>query len=92
MTNEQEHQGWTNRETWAASLWINNDQGMQEMGIEYAGQDEYGDALKDWFDELWAEVLDNPAETSRELRSMFGDIGSLWRVNWKEVRDGLLED
>lgn len=91
MTTDERYQGWTNRETWAAALWINNDQGMQEEGIERAGHDEWGESLKDWFDEMWELVADSPQDTTRELRIMFGDIGSLWRVDWKEVRDALLE-
>ena len=32
----EEYNGWTNRETWCAALWINNDQGMQEYAAELA--------------------------------------------------------
>src|SRR4051794_15066651 len=29
-----DYNGWSNRETWCAALWINNDQGMQESVME----------------------------------------------------------
>lgn len=32
----QEYNGWTNRETWATALWINNDQGLQDCAMDYA--------------------------------------------------------
>jgi hypothetical protein len=31
-----EYNGWSNRETWAVALWINNDQYMQEQAEDYA--------------------------------------------------------
>ena len=29
------YSGWTNRETWALMLWINNDEGLQSMAHDY---------------------------------------------------------
>ena len=34
----EEYNGWTNRETWATMLHIDNDQGLYEMAREYARQ------------------------------------------------------
>lgn len=31
---DETYNGWTNRETWAVALWINNDQGAQESVFE----------------------------------------------------------
>lgn|SRR3990167_4812770 len=30
MTEEKTHNGWTNYETWACALWLDNDEGLQE--------------------------------------------------------------
>jgi hypothetical protein len=35
MTNEK-YNGWTNYETWLCNLWIDNDQGTQQMFHEWA--------------------------------------------------------
>lgn len=34
IENEQEYQGWTNRETWAYALWLSNDEGYYSSIIE----------------------------------------------------------
>lgn len=34
--NDTKYNGWTNYETWNVALWIDNDQGAQEMLIERA--------------------------------------------------------
>lgn len=88
---DETYNGWTNRETWAAALWINNDQGMQEFAYEIVRTDPYGDGIKDWIEELQAEATEGGIE-QREVRLMLNDIGSLWRVNWSEIRDSLIED
>lgn len=51
MTTD-EYQGWTNRETWAAALWINNDQGLQEEAMELAARDRGAERLEQWVDDL----------------------------------------
>ena len=85
----EEYNGWTNRETWCAALWINNDQGMQEYAAELARRDDYGDAIRDMVDEIAGDVTAGHA--THDAITMILDIGSLWRVDWREIRNTLLE-
>ena len=84
----EEYNGWTNRETWATALHIDNEQGLQEHAIKLGkikNQTQRGlaDALESWlngyFDRNWVKA-----------RSMREDIGSLYRVNWWELAEGYL--
>lgn len=98
MTPEREdYNGWTNRETWAFNLYFGHDDGLlltandafvqnlqrltedqpnwpQEWRVSAAMQ-YAGDAVEEWYDEL---APDLPRDTLR-------DIGSAWRINWREV-------
>jgi hypothetical protein len=85
--SDETYNGWTNRETWATALHIDNEQRLQakvlELAKENQTQRELADAIESWiddyFDENWVQ-----ARTMRE------DIGSLYRVNWWEIAEGYL--
>ena len=78
-----EHNGWTNRETWAAHLWITNEESLYTSALHA----NTGLLLNEYMEELLS--LRQESET---LQTMFDDIGSLWRVNWKEIHDAIKED
>lgn len=104
--------GWSNRETWATALWIDNDQGLYELASENICQlflenmdtsdRENGymdgliaaeDWLKDWIEDLfsfdyWADM----GGMTREIYVMISDIGSLYRVNFREIAENWLND
>ena len=86
---EEKYQGWNNRETWAVNLWLSNDEGLYRnvCGIvedaEEEGEAEEG--IKGYVEEL--EELVKEGEAGEELKSMFSDIGSLWRVDWGEIAE-----
>jgi len=84
MFTEDTYNGWTNRETWATNLWLTNDEGMYKfvMYSLHSPQE-----LQEWTEELSDEK-----QESETLTNMFNDIGSMWRVNWKEIFDGLHEE
>lgn len=92
------YNGWTNRETWATKLWLDNDEGLQnltqEMTENHDSTSGLADSLKDFVTELldMEEVLSRPVAQRRELISMSSDIGSLYRVNWFEIAEAYQSD
>lgn len=71
------YNGWTNRETWAASLWLNNDEGAYRLAMEAVGR--------------WDSRDETAAELTSILDAYMTDDVDLTRVNWAEVIDGLTE-
>ena len=103
----QEYNGWTNRETWATMLHIDNDQWLQETAMDYAKTaleehepEEEGDiseavscledTIQNWIEEDLL-TLENVAG-NQGLWLMLTDIGSLYRVNWREIARSLIEN
>jgi hypothetical protein len=94
--SEETYNGWTNRETWATNLHLDNDQYLYETAREYAkqeleGHDEgeeinpyyFGERLRSWVEDDLL-TLENIAG-NQGLWLMLTDIGSLYRVNWREI-------
>lgn len=103
----QGYNGWSNRETWATMLHINNDEYLQETAMDYArtaleehAEEEEGDisealycledTIQNWIEE---DLLTRENIAGNEgLWLMLTDIGSLYRVNWREIAQSLLDD
>ena len=96
----ESYNGWSNRETWLVALWINNDQGWQEMVHE---------TIRDaWMaghisaDQSWkaGEMIRENVEMIREESetatgaSLFSDLlgTALARVDWDELGASFLRD
>jgi len=90
---ETEYNGWTNRETWAVALHINNDQGLLNPINEVAKLHKNLNDLADEVEAFINEVLtfDN-ISTNRNAFLMMQDIGSLYRVNWREIAESFISD
>lgn len=98
----EEYQGWKNRETWAMTLWLDNEQALynESRRIAHVAIKEKGnmmfhvaDQLKEWVEDMAAEACDcQGGKQSEELCKMFQDIGSLWRVDWDEVAESRFDD
>ena len=96
----QEYNGWSNRETWATMLHIDNDQWLHETAMNYTRQEleQYGEqaryelaqTLQNWLEE---DLLTRENIAGNEgLWLMLTDIGSLYRVNWQEIAQSLIEN
>jgi hypothetical protein len=106
-TKIETYNGWTNRETWATALHLNNDQWLQEQALDYAktSWEEHAEDEESQFAcavECLAESLENWLSEdllTREniagnegLFMMLSDIGSLYRVNWFELAEAFIDD
>jgi hypothetical protein len=92
MPTKQEYSGWFNFETWNVALWINNDQGSQEMSKELAENTKNEDK------EQWAVDLGDAIEQwiedgKPEIDGTYLDIlnAGLREVNWREIAESIIE-
>lgn len=79
---DESYQGYSNRETWAVCLWLDNDEGMyQETRNKSAKRlkEEIEYILEEFKEQEWC-------------KSMREDIGSLWRVDWHEVEENCKDE
>jgi len=91
----EEYNGWSNRETWATALWLDNDQNSQEavQSLAEAAHAEHGEdkALeRHYLGEAIRELVEDMTSLenlTRETYLMLTDIGSLYRVDWREVAE-----
>jgi len=99
--NSEAYQGWKNRETWATSLWLSNDEELYRTVEEMATQAKLGNQETPGLEirELAEEIesfLENDLKglvgPDSELVLMFEDIGSLWRVDWYEIAENWLAE
>ena len=105
---DETYNGWTNRETWAAALHIDNDEvfhnwrnmlcrdalvlAAKPSDYPMSARVELGQSLRSWCEDMLNTVFHTPDETTKEMRMMACDVGSLWRVNWDEIAKNWLED
>ncbi len=83
MNNDGTYNGWSNRETWLASLWLNNDEDSQEL-LRTASR--YGDELFDHADWLEKRLREQLEDTLDEASFWCDLINTAFnRINWFEV-------
>jgi hypothetical protein len=113
MTREtiETYNGWTNRETWAVSLHLNNDEGLyydtarilEEAFLEdldrdtregwISGVSSAVESLSEWVEEILSfDYWEENGGMPRGIQLMKEDVGSLWRVNWREIVEAELEE
>lgn len=81
-----DYNGYTNKPTWCVSLWINNDQGLQETVLEAAKND--ADLFAGWLEDFIEE--NNPLI---ETASLYSDLlgWALCYVDWDELAEHFIE-
>lgn len=97
------HEGWSNYETWALSLWINNEEGSQRYWYEKAR--ECAERAKDTKTRFHAHTEEEAArfdladalkdeleEAAPDLEGLWSDLlnAALSEIDWGEVADHLL--
>lgn len=93
----EEYNGWTNRETWATALHINNDEGLygtvQDWAVsnieEQESESEAVTVLAESIEDFVTELVESDWDGVKYMRY---DIGSLWRVNWREVAQSFISE
>lgn len=102
MTNKK-YNGWTNYETWAVALWINNEEGSQRYWRmeanetivtavrSYSSETQNEAAQRELADALKQHHEENIPEFPC---SVYSDLlgAALSEVNWYEIAGSLLED
>lgn len=95
-------EGFSNKETWAVALHLDNNKWMQEKYL-FIRDEVKGSASRfalslEKLVELWRDDLFQDTtgfysyQKMRDIRNMMQDVGSLWRVSWKELAEHLLKD
>lgn len=97
------YNGWTNYETWAVNLWLENEEGSyrywraeaqrhkEEHGARRTGKPRWGNAKVDLADHLKDELSEQAPDLGATLWS---DLlsAALSEVNWYEIAEHLLEE
>jgi hypothetical protein len=80
----QTYNGWSNRETWLASLWLNND-GDAYYAVLQEALREAGDAFDqaDWLERYMREQMEDEIEDACLMNDLLST--AFTRINWVEV-------
>jgi hypothetical protein len=107
MSEDRTYNGWTNYETWAVALWLDNEQGSYLYWREQAEEHwknapECGQVAKGIWSREEAAKFNLADQLRDEIREnspiqepcMYSDLlsGALDEVNWKEIAGNWLED
>jgi len=90
---KKEYNGWTNYETWAVKLWLDNEQSSSEFWNERAKEQFERDAKNAKYD--LANILkEHHEEALPELTGFAADLlnAAMSEVNWDEIAGSIIDD
>lgn len=85
----KEYNGWTNYETWAARLWLDNDEGSYRYWGSEARQAKDIASLARQLEQEHEDAIPENMTTG-----LFADLltSALQEVNWEEIAESLIDD
>ena len=90
------YNGWTNYETWAVNLWLDNDEGSQSYWAEQATEAlEHADNdVDDAVTALAESIQEQHEESLPELHGFASDLlnAAMSEVNWREIAQDLVNE
>jgi hypothetical protein len=94
---DETYNGWSNRETWAAHLHLSNDEWLYNLAaetVELSGEGAHvaANRLEEVVMDLVNVNRDGTTGTDARLTMMDREVGSWWRVDWREVADAFKPD
>jgi len=99
MAQDHKYNGWTNYETWAVKLWMDNEEPSYRYWRERAEQ-EYEAADEEFTKRgnatfaLADSIKEQHEEALPELEGFASDLlrGAFSEVNWHEIAESLIDD
>lgn len=91
MATNEKYNGYTNYQTWDAALWIDNDQGEQEMWAERAQEAKSAGDLADEMEGYYQDVFD---EMGMPPSGMFSDLIShaFQQIDWYDIAENFFQE
>ena len=96
--SDDTYNGWVNRETWALFLWITNDEGLYNayrglvnLWARRHDVPAIADALRTITELYFGPAFDGTWALPPERQAMASDIGSLWRIDYREIAEHLTD-